>query len=109
MDEACEVMPASEDRHLQGIESKVGPQGSGRPPAHDPAAEGIDNERGVGKAGGRPDVGEIGDPEPIGGRRGEGPFDKVDRSSRLIGGSGGPNAAHAGRAGKVTAAMPIST
>jgi IS30 family transposase len=54
VDEAREVrVPAAPDGHLQGVEGKLGAQGDRGAPAHDPAAEGVDDEGGVAEAGHR--------------------------------------------------------
>src|SRR5712692_3570529 len=69
MDQAAEVGGAARpNRHLQGVEGKLGPKRRGDPPAYDPAAEGVDHEGHVDEAGPGAHIGQVGNPEPV--RRG---------------------------------------
>src|SRR5271157_3505762 len=93
-----EIVASCVDGHLESVESEVGPQTRSGAPAHDPAGKDIDHEGCVAEAGDRPDVGEIGDPEPIGCRGREGPLDEIGRTSGEIGWSRGADAALTGSA-----------
>jgi hypothetical protein len=70
--------------------AKLARQGGGDPPADDGAAVGVDDERGVAESRPGRDVGEVGDPQAVGRRRGEVPLDQV--GGALLGrvGDGGP-------------------
>src|SRR6185437_16642961 len=74
------------DRVLEGVEHEFGAHVGGGAPAHDPAAEHVDDEGDV--DGPRPGrhVGEVGDPELVGSGRGEVPVDQVGGS--MVGGVG---------------------
>ena len=58
---------ARPQRLLQGGEHEVGVQRARDVPADDVAREDVDDEGGVGEAGPGADVGDVGDPEPVGG------------------------------------------
>jgi hypothetical protein len=50
MDETGEVCAAGPDRHLEGVEGKIGPQVGGHPLADDRPTEGIHDEGGIAEA-----------------------------------------------------------
>jgi hypothetical protein len=78
VDESVEAdVAAVPDRHLQGVQGEVGAQRTGGLPADDESAEHVDDERDVHPPGVGLDVGEIGDPQPVGGLRREAPLHEV--------------------------------
>jgi hypothetical protein len=60
------LVPTHPDRHLQGVQGQLGMKRGGDPPAHDGAAEGVDDEGHIDEPGPGVDVGQIRDPEPVG-------------------------------------------
>lgn len=73
---------AGPDSHLQRVEGEIGVQAARELPAHDTTGEHIDDERGVNPSGEGADIGNVGNPEAVWGRRGEPPFDQVRRPVR---------------------------
>ena len=68
MDQAGDVVagPASGPKpHLQGVQGEVGAQRRGHLPADDHPAEHVEDERDVGPARVRPDVGQVRDPQLV--------------------------------------------
>jgi hypothetical protein len=76
MHEAVEV-PAVPDRHLQGVEGQIGPEGPGGLPAHDEPAVRVDDEGHVDEARPRRHVTEVVHPQLLGPGRGEVPVDEI--------------------------------
>jgi len=56
----------SPQAHVEGVECQIGAQRGGHLPAHDHPAEDVQDERDVGPAGMRADVGQVGYPELVG-------------------------------------------
>jgi len=56
-----------------------GAQGARHSPAHDPAAEGVDDEGDEAEAGPGRDVGDVGEPEAVWGGRAEGALHEIGR------------------------------
>ena len=63
--------------HLEGVEGQVGAQALRQLPADDAAGEHVDDERGVDPAGEGAAVGDVGDPQLVRCRRGEGAVHQV--------------------------------
>ncbi len=63
--------------HVEGVEREVGAQRGGQLPAHDAAAEDVDDKGGVDPAGEGAAVGDVSDPQLIGRVGGEMPLDQV--------------------------------
>ncbi len=80
MDEPGEARAPRPDRHLEGVEGELGAEARDDPPADDRPAEGVDDERRVHEARPGPDVGQVGDPQAVRGRRREHPLDEVGRA-----------------------------
>src|SRR5450759_5186937 len=76
---------AAPDRHLEGIEGELGPQGARHQPADDLAAEGVDDERRVAEARPGRDVRDVGEPKAVRGRRTEHPLDEIGRTRGQLG------------------------
>jgi hypothetical protein len=81
---------AGPDGHLQGVQGQGGAKGGGDPPADDGAAVGVDDEPGVAEPRPGGHVGEVGDPQAVGRRRGELAVDEVGGALVGLGGDGGP-------------------
>ncbi len=88
------------DGHLERVEGEFGVQRSAHPPAHDGPAEGVDDEGGIDEACARPDVGQIGHPQPVRSRRREDPLDEIGRALADQSRPGRPDPLHAGHAGQ---------
>ena len=74
MDQAGQVeagAAAVEHGHLERVDREIGAQRPGGLPADDHPGEHVDDERDVDPAGVGLDVGQIGDPQPVRGRRPE--------------------------------------
>ena len=69
--------------HVQCVESEIGAHAPGDLPAHDTAAEHVQDERGVDPAGVGANVGQIRDPELVRRGRFEAPLHQVQRPLRL--------------------------
>ncbi len=69
--------PALLKRHLEGGENQAGAQVAGHGPAHDTAAEGIQDDGQVEEAGPGWQVGDVGHPQPVGGLGRELPVDQI--------------------------------
>jgi hypothetical protein len=80
---------AGPDGHLQGVQRQGSPQRGGDPPADDHAGEGVDDKRHVGEPRPGGHVGQIRDPQAVGGRRGEVAVDQVGGALVGLGGGGG--------------------
>lgn len=87
---------AGSERHPQGVEDEVRPHVSGELPADDPAAPRVDDEGEETHPLPGAQVGEIGDPETVGARRGEVALDQIGAppSARILSG-GAPGLAAA--------------
>jgi len=66
------VVVAGPQAHVEGVQGQVGAQRGGDLPAHDAAAEDVQDEGAVDPAGEGADVGDVGDPQAIGAVGGEG-------------------------------------
>ena len=74
MDQAGDVVTgplAGPEPHVEGVECEIGAQAGRDLPAHDHPAEHVEDERDVGPAGVRADIGQIGDPQLVRPGRGE--------------------------------------
>ena len=74
--------------HLQGVDGQVRAQRPGGLPADDHPGVDVDDEGHVDPAGVRLDVGQIGDPQPVRGRRPELSLDQISRSMLTVIGAG---------------------
>jgi len=81
---------AAPDGHFQGVQGQVGAQRPGGPPAHDEAAEGIDDQGHVHEAGPAGYIGQIRDPQLVRSGRREVSLDQVSRPGGGRIGRGGP-------------------
>jgi len=79
------VVLAGPKTHVQGVQGQVGAQRGRDLPAHDPAAEDIEDEGAVDPAGERPHIRNVGDPQPVRAVGGGGTVDQI-----LPGVRGGP-------------------
>jgi hypothetical protein len=86
---------AGPDRHLQSVQRQAGAQGGRDPPADDGAAVGVDDERGVAKPRPGGHIGQVRDPQAVGGRGGEVTADQVGRTVGGLCGRGGGSLAAA--------------
>ena len=68
---------AGPQAHVERVERQVGAQRSGQLPAHDAAAEHVDDEGGVDPAGEGAAVGDVRDPQLVGCVGAELPLDQV--------------------------------
>ena len=75
---------AGPNRLFQGVESQIGSEGVGDPPADDPSREDVDDERRVGEAGPGGHIGDVGDPQLVGRRRHEVTVDQVSRPAQDV-------------------------
>src|SRR6266516_2059088 len=80
------------ERHLQSVQGEVRPQRAGGLPADDEAGADIDHEGDVHPAAVSLDVGQVGDPQAIRGRRTELPTNQVERPIGRLVRDGGPDA-----------------
>src|SRR5215207_1527642 len=78
--------------HPQRDHDQLGPLGRGHVPSDDPLSEDVDDERDVDEPGPRPDVGEVGDPDPVRRRRGEIAIQQVTSPLAVLGRDRGPDA-----------------
>jgi len=78
------------ERHLERVQGQFRVQRGGDPPAHDVAAECVDDERHVDEPGPRPHVGQVGHPEPVGSRRRELAVDQIGWPLGQLAGDRGP-------------------
>src|SRR5262252_617317 len=91
VDEALELLLASvPECHLQRVQGQLRVQRAGDPPAHDVAAEDVDNEGHVDEPGACPNVGQVSHPEPVGSRRRELAVDQIGRPLGQLVGDRGP-------------------
>ena len=79
------VVLAGPKTHVQGVQGQVDAQRGRDLPAHDPAAEDIEDEGAVDPAGERPHIRNVGDPQPVRAVGGGGTVDQI-----LPGVRGGP-------------------
>jgi hypothetical protein len=86
VDEIRQARASRPDRHLEGVEGELGTEIRQDPPADDRPAEDVDDEGGVDEARPGPDVGQIGDPQPV--RRGRGGPRSTRSAGRWLTGPG---------------------
>ncbi len=75
---------AQVDGHLEGVEDEVGLEVLGGLPANDAAAADIQHEGEVDEAFAGLQVGEVADPQLVGGRCREAPLDEIGRARRCV-------------------------
>jgi hypothetical protein len=90
MDQPLQLGLATPDGHLQGVQGQVGAERPGGLPADQVAAEGVDDQGHIDKAGPGRHIGQISDPQLIGSLRGGVPLHQVGwpRGARIR--RGGP-------------------
>jgi hypothetical protein len=90
MDQLGQVLAvASADGHLERVEGQIGAQGLRHSPSDDAPGEGIGDEAGVAKACPGPYVGDVREPQAVGGVGEELTIDQVGRTSREVAWDGG--------------------
>ena len=80
VDETWQRVAPRPDRHFEGVERELRLQARAHLPAHDAAAEGVDDEGRIDEAPDGPHVGQVRQPEAVGGGRREHALDEIGRA-----------------------------
>ena len=75
---------AADDRRVEGRRDELGTHVGRHRPADDPAAPGVDDRGEVAGAAPRRQLGDVGDPEPVGALRREVAVDEVGEGLRVL-------------------------